>query len=137
MERERERRRHEPPGPPSGRNPEVDFRGEAAGNETHISSADPAAHLAKIKGKEAKLSYGATSPVENRHGLVVNRELTRATGTAEPIVELLARERARQGGRILTVGADRDYNTNGFVQQARSLKVPQVARKKRCNAIDG
>ena len=38
----------------------------------------------------------------------------------------------------MTVGADRGYNTRGFVQQARALRVtPHVARKLRYDAIDG
>ena len=46
-----------PGAPPAGRNPDVDFRGEHRTNDTHRSTTDPDARLAKIKGKEAKLSY--------------------------------------------------------------------------------
>jgi hypothetical protein len=37
----------------------------------------------KGKGKEAKLSYNGNLLVENRHGLIVNREVFEANGTAE------------------------------------------------------
>jgi len=49
---------------------------------------------------------------------------------------MLARERGKQKGK-LTVGADRGYNTRGFVAGTRALSVtPHVARKRRYNAID-
>ena len=49
---------------------------------------------------------------------------------------MLTRERERQKGK-LTVGADRGYNTRGFVAGARALRVtPHVARKRLHNAID-
>src|SRR5665648_70811 len=133
-------RHGKPPGPGAGRNEDVNFRGERLSNETHASSTDPDARLAKIKGKEAKLSYRGHLLVENRHGLIVDCRLTQATGTAEPeaAAAMLGRERARQGQGPMTVGADRGYNTRGFVREARALKVtPHVARKRRYNAIDG
>lgn len=129
-----------PRGPGAGRNKNVDFRGERRSNDTHASTTDPEARLAKIKGKEAKLSYRGHILVENRHGLIVDCELTTATGTAEPEAAalMLARERDKRGRGRMTVGADRGYNTRGFVGQARSLKVtPHVAQKQRHNAIDG
>jgi transposase len=122
-----------------GRNPEVSFRGERRGNDTHCSTTDPEARLAKIKGKEAKLSYRGHLLVENRHGLIVSLALTPATGKAEEeaALQLLTRERGRQSGQ-LTVGADRGYNTKNFVREARALGItPHVAEKKRYNAIDG
>jgi transposase len=124
----------------TGRNAEVDFRGERHSNDTHASSTDPDARLAKIKGKEAKLSYRGHILVENRNGLITQCELTQATGTAEAeaAAQMLSRERARRGRGHMTVGADRGYNTRGFVGAARGLKVtPHVARKQRYNAIDG
>jgi transposase len=129
-----------PPGPGATRNPEVNFRGETFSNETHASTTDPDARLAKIKGKEAKLSYRGHLLVENRNGLIADCELTKATGTAEPeaAIDMLSRERARRGGGRMTVGADRRYNTRDFVGKARALGVtPHVALKARYNAIDG
>jgi transposase len=127
-----------PGAPPGSRNPDVDFRGQRRSNDTHRSTTDPDARLAKIKGKEAKLSYRGHLLTENRHGLIVDCTLTPATGKAEPeaALLLLARERERQRGK-LTVGADRGYNTRGFVAGARHLDVtPHVARKRRYSAID-
>ena len=103
-------------------------------------TTDHDASLAKIKGKEAKLSYRGHILVENRHGLIVDCHLTQATGTAEPEAAalMLARERTRRGRGPMTVGADRGYNMRKFVHEARVLKItPHVAKKQRHNAIDG
>jgi len=123
-----------------GRNPDVDFHGERRGNQTHRSTTDPEARLArKSSGKEARLCYAGHTLIENRHGLIVEAELTQASGTAEREVglRLLERERARQGGRM-SVGADKGYDTRSFVAGVRELGVtPHVAAKDRFSAIDG
>ena len=73
-----------PPPEGGGRNPEVDFRGERRRNETHRSTTDPEARLArKGKGKEARLCFGAHVLMDNREGLVVNVRLTPAAGAGE------------------------------------------------------
>ena len=82
------------PGGPGGRNPDVDFRGQARRNATHVSSTDPEARLArKSGGQPAKLSFTDHVLMENRHGLIVGCELTEATGRAERdmAMELLGR----------------------------------------------
>ena len=65
-----------------GRNPAVDFRGERRRNETHRSTTDPEARLAR-KGKEVRLCFGAHVLMDNREGLVVNVRLTPAAGAGE------------------------------------------------------
>jgi len=130
----------EPPADGGGRNPDVDFHGQRRGNETHRSTTDPEARLArKGSGKEAKLCYAGHSLTENRHGLIVECELTQASGTAEREagLRLLARQRARRGGRM-SVGADKGYDTRSFVAGVRELGVTaHVAAKDRFSAIDG
>jgi transposase len=131
----------EPPAPRGGgRNPEVDWRGERRGNATHRSTTDPEARLArKGDSQAAKLCYAGHSLTENRNGLIVECELTAASGTAEREagLRLVARQRGRRRGR-LSVGADRGYDTRDFVAGLRALRaVPHVARKKRGSAIDG
>src|SRR6266702_2506270 len=71
--------------PPDDRgNPTVNFRGEKRSNATHQSTTDPEARLAKKgRGFEAKLAYMGHALMENRHGLLVDFQLTQATGTAE------------------------------------------------------
>ena len=71
-----------PPDDPG--NPTVDFHGEKRSNETHESTTDPDAKLArKGKGKEAKLSYSAHALMENRNGLLVDFQIDVADGCAE------------------------------------------------------
>ena len=126
----------DPPSGGGGRNREVDFRGERRRNETHRSTTNPDARLArKGKGKEARLCFGAHVLMDNREGLVVDVRLTPAAGAWEQdaAVEMLA---SAPGTRRITVGADRGYDTRGFVRACRNLKVtPQVAQKQR-SAID-
>ena len=131
----------EAPPRPGGRNPEVDWRGERRGNATHRSTTDPEARLArKGDSQAAKLCYAGHSLTENRHGLIVDCELTEASGTCEreAALRLLARQRRRSGRRRLTVGADRGYDVKDFVAGVRELgATPHIARKKRTSAIDG
>jgi transposase len=69
----------EPPSP--GRNGERDFHGERRRKETHASTTDPEAKLAKKgKGKEAKLAYTGNVMTENRNGFVVEAELRQVSG---------------------------------------------------------
>jgi transposase len=130
----------EPPPSGGGRNPDVDFHGQCRGNLSHRSTTDPEARLArKGNGKEAKLCYAGHTLTENRNGLIVECELTQATGTAEREagLRLLGRQRARRHGR-LSVGADKGYDTRSFVAGVRELgATPHVAAKDRYSAIDG
>ncbi len=118
-------------------NPTVDFHGETRSNDTHISNTDPDAMLArKGKGKEAKLSYAGHVLMENRNGLVVDAMVTQATGTAERDAALLMAE-AIPGDHRVTLGADKNYDTKGFVAEARNVgATPHVSQKQR-SAIDG
>jgi transposase len=118
--------KQDPPDDPG--NPSVDFHGERRSNETHQSITDPDAMLArKGNGKEAKLSYNANLLTENRNGLVVNAEVFQANGTAERVAALVMLEQLPGANRI-TVGADKGYDTRGFVAECRHLKVtPHVA----------
>jgi len=129
-----------PPPEGGGRNPAVDFHGEKRLNRTHASTTDPEARLfKKAKGKEAKLCFMGHVLMENRHGLVVSPHLTAATGTAEREAAVGLVEGV-PGRHRITVGADKAYDTQEFVQSLRALKaVPHVAQN--CNgrksAIDG
>jgi transposase len=113
------------------RNVERDFKGEKRSNETHSSRTDPDARLArKGKGKEARLSYAGHLVTENRHGLIVEAQLSRATGRAERETALRLLSKI-DGTRRVTVGADKGYDTGDFVEGCRELDVtPHVAQKK-------
>jgi transposase len=121
----------------------VDFHGEKRSNDTHESTTDPESLLAKKgPGKEAKLCYGAHALMENRNGLLVDLKITQATGTAErdAAEEMIKRQR-RKGIRVKSLGADKNYDTHGFVDFLRGRKiVPHVAantKRKGGSAIDG
>jgi transposase len=128
-------------GPPrgGGKNPTVDYRGQRRSNETHTSTTDPEARLArKGAGKETRLCFAGHVLMENRTGLVVEVAITQASGRAEreAALQLLGRRK----GRRRTVGADKGYDTRDFVAGCRALGVtPQVAEhtNKRRSAIDG
>ena len=125
-----------PPPVGGGRNPTVDFRGERRRNETHRSTTDPEARLArKGKGKEARLCFGAHVLMDNREGLVVDVLLKLADGAGEREAALEMLASAPGTGRI-TVGADRGYDTRGFVQGCRNMLVTPHVAQKQGSAID-
>jgi transposase len=121
----------------SAKNPEVDFRGDSRKNSTHASVTDPDVRLyKKAKGAEAKLAYMGHVLMENRNGLVVDTELTVASGTAEreSAEEMIARI---PGNDRITLGADKAYDTQEFVETLRQFNItPHVAQKSRGSAID-
>ena len=68
-------------GPPADSNGWSDFRGERRSNETHASTTDPEARLArKGQGREAKLAYCGNVLMEHRNGLVLDVDLAIADG---------------------------------------------------------
>jgi transposase len=121
-------------------NPTVDFHGEKRSNQTHQSTTDPDAMLArKGAGKEAKLSYSGHVLMDNRNGLVAEVEVLQANGTAERDAALVMIEKI-PGDQPVTVGADKAYDTKDFVKETRNMNVtPHVAQnnKGRASAIDG
>jgi IS5 family transposase len=129
-------------GPPAdaGRNGERDFRGQKRSNETHQSTTDPEARLyRKSDGQPAKLCYLGHVLMENRNGLIVDTELTQATGWGErAAAEAMIETTAPSGG--VTLGADKGYDTTAHVANLRALGVtPHVAQNQtnRRSAIDG
>lgn len=128
-----------PPDDPG--NPTVDFHGEKRSNDTHESTTDPDARLArKGSGKEAKLSYNGNLLTENRNGLIVTTEVFQANGTAERDAALVMMEQI-PGEQRVTVGGDKGYDTRDFVAECRHMKVtPHVAQNTKRSggsAIDG
>ena len=129
------------PPPDDPGNPTVDFHGELRSNQTHESKTDPEALLAcKGKGKESKLSYCGNLLVENRNGLIVDAEVFQTNGTAERDAALVMLEKI-PGTKPLTVGGDKGFDTRGFVEECRNLRVaPHVAQNHKRpggSAIDG
>jgi transposase len=123
------------------RNAEVDFHGQKRTNATHVSATDPEARLYKKgKGAAAKLCFIGHAMTENRHGLVVETEMTQATGTAErDAAKAMINAHAPGSERRITVGGDKGYDTADFVADLRAMQVtPHVAQndKGRRSAID-
>ena len=127
--------------PPTGRNAEVSFHGERRSNETHASTTDPEARLArKSNATAAKLCYAGHLLMEHRNVLIVDIELTEATGYAERDAALEMLERLPSMTRRRTVAADKAYDTAGWVTDVRELGfTPHVAPNttNRRSAIDG
>ena len=123
------------------RNAEVDFRGQKRSNKTHSSTTDPEALLfRKSNNTAAELSYMGHVLIEHRNGLIVDAELTQATGFAERSAALDMMNKLRGGAGRRTIAADKGYDTKDFVADARSLGFsPHVAQNvsNRRSAIDG
>jgi len=130
----------EPPAS-GGRNCEADFHGQKRSNETHASTTDPESRLyRKGPGKEAKLCFMGHALMENRNGLVVDACLTEANGHAERIAALHMIEPRADRPRPITLGADKGYDAEDFVNELRSMNAtPHVAQNTsgRSSAIDG
>lgn len=123
-------------------NPTINFHGETRSNDTHASTTDPEARLyKKSAGRESKLSFMGHVTMDNRHGLVVATRYTQATGKAEreAAQTMLKALRKKQRRRRFTLGADKAYDTQDFVENLRKLRVtPHVAQNttRRRSAID-
>lgn len=133
--------------PADGRNGERNFHREKRSNATHISTTDPDAKLyRKGEGRESRLCYMGHVLMENRNGLAVAGDVTRATGTAERETALDLIDSRRSGQQRITVGGDKGFDVEGFVHALRERKVtPHIAidghltktGKRRKTAIDG
>ena len=124
----------------SSRNAEIDFRGTKRSNATHASTTDPDARLyRKSAGTGAVLCFMGHALMENRSGLVVQGDLTRADGHAERRAALgMIHDHSPGSTRRLTLGADKGYDSADFVRDLRQACVtPHIAQKARHSAIDG
>ena len=93
-------------------------------NDTHASTTDPDARLyRKGKGKETKLCFIGHGLMENRHGLLVDACLTLADGHAERVAALHMIEPRADRPTAITLGADKAYDAEDFVNELRSMKV--------------
>jgi len=129
-----------PPPATGGRNADIDFKGQKRSNETHESTTDPEARLyRKGSGMQARLCFIGHTLMENRSGLIVDACLTGADGHAERIAALAMIEPRADRPRAITLGADKAYDAEDFVNELRSMNVrPHVAQNDngRRSAID-
>ena len=135
--------RKDQPTPPSDDdpgNPTVNFHGERRSNATHESTTDPEARLCrKGKGREAKLAYLGNLLMDNRQGLAVAAQVSIATGDAETLAALELVEELEQRAARITVGADKLFDNETFVEGMRFMEAtPHVAQntKGRRSRID-
>jgi hypothetical protein len=111
------------------RNPEVNFKGEKRSNAPHASVSDLDARLyKKSPGTGAMLCFMGHALMENRHGLVVQGDLTRADGRAERRAALDMLHRRSPGStRQLTLGADKGYDAAEFVADLARPASPRTS----------
>jgi transposase len=121
-----------PPPPDDPGNPTVNFRGEKRSNDTHQSTTDRDARLArKSGGHESKLAYLGNVLIENRNGLVVDTELVSPHGNGERDAATEMAQRIEGTGRV-TIAADKAYDTRDFVANMRDMNVtPHVAQNEK------
>jgi transposase len=143
----------DPPPPPSGpgegfgapkpgkKRAKGDFRGIKLSNKTHRSGSDPDALLArKPKAHPAQLSYRGHVLMDNCHALIVDCKVAQAVGTGErDAAKAMAAD--RPGAHQKTIGADKNYDTKGFVAEMRRIgatpHVVQTTARLGGSAIDG
>jgi transposase len=120
------------------------FRGDARKNDTHASTTDPDARLyRKSNNAESRLAYLGHLLIENRHGLIADAMTTQADGTAERDAALLMlhAQWKRAPSRRRTLGADKAYDVQAFVDVVRDLgatpHVSQNLARRGGSAIDG
>jgi transposase len=109
------------------------FKGEKRSNDTHESKTDADARLYRKGGTASELRYMGHTLSDNRHGLVANAVVTIADGYAEREAAKVMINDARQAlddpAREITLGADKGYDAQEFVQACVEMKVtPHVAQ---------
>jgi transposase len=118
-----------PQPPQDGNNGGMEFRGQKRRNDTHQSTTDPESRLyRKSDGHPAQLCYLGHVLMDNRHGLAVMGDVSQANSTAERevAIEML---KTVAGSRRVTVGGDKNFDTQEFVRRSREMTVtPHVAQ---------
>ena len=97
----------------------VNWHGQKRSNQTHVSTTDPDAMLArKGSGRAAELCHSGHVVMENRHGLCLDLAIDYADGHAErcQALEMLKRLRHRHRLRPKTVGVDAGYDDGKFLR---------------------
>lgn len=119
------RKDHDDPG-----NPTVNFHGEKRSNKTHESTTDPDSQLyRKGNSQAARLCFAGHVLMENRNGLAVNAELTKATGRAERETAIKMLDELPHKRKRVTLGADKGYDTRQMVHDLRERNVtPHLAK---------
>ena len=121
---------HRPPND-GGRNAESGLQGaRSVSNETHASTTDPDARLyRKGPGMETRLAFMGHTLMENRSGLLVDRASDAGFGPCGTGRGAGDDSRARADRpRAITLGADRGYDAEDFVNELRAMNVRPLCR---------
>ena len=110
----------------------MNFHGEKRSNETHQSTTDPEARLArKGNNQPAKLSYLANALMENRHRFLLGLgvEIFRSSASeTEGGVTLLDHARRRLGYEPTTYGADKGFFSTNLIRTLLERRIaPHIA----------
>jgi hypothetical protein len=73
--------------------------------------------------------------MENRHGLLVDACLTLADGHAERVAALHMIEPRADRSQAITLGADKAYDVEDFVNELRSMKGRPMLRRTRAGGV--
>ena len=121
-------------GPPQDPgNPTVDFRGEKRGNKTHRSMTDPDCRFVSkgSSGTGAYPGYTVNALMENRNRILVGVgvEIFRSsTSEEEGALELLDRAKRRFRFKAKSLGADKGFFHEGFIEKVFQRKIePHIA----------
>ena len=112
-----------------------DFKGQRRSNDTHESKTDGEARLYRKGNTASELRYMGHTLSDNRHGLIANAMVTQADGYAEREAAKAMISDARQAlgndDREVTLGADKGYDAQEFIDACVAMKVtPHVAQNK-------
>jgi len=97
--------------------------------DTHESTTDPESRLyKKSTAGQAEPSYLGHVVIENRNGLVVAACATQSSTTAEREATLQMLDEMERGDKVVTLGADKQYQDPTFVRELRQRQVvPHIA----------
>jgi transposase len=104
-------------------------RGRKLLRDTHESTTDPEARLYRKSASGVSVpSYLGHVITENRHGLVVAAMATQSGNSEERRAAMKLLKRLKRG-KLMTLGADKSYQEEGFVSGLRAERVvPHVAQ---------
>ena len=109
------------------------FKGEGRSNATHASTTDADARLYCKGDNASRLRFMGHTLADNRHGLIAHAVTTIADGFAEreaaKAMIFDARQAADNPQADLTLGADKGYDAQEFIEALREMNViPHVAQ---------
>ena len=120
------------------------FKGKGRSNDTHESTTDADARLYCKGDNASRLRYMGHTLIDNRHGLIANAMVTIADGYAEREAAKSMINDARQAANNplaeITLGADKGYDAQEFIDACSEMKViPHVAQNTsgRSSAVPG